>query len=292
MSTIRPDHDDLLDAALSTLDAAPAAPLTAQEQTRADATVGRILSATPRHTDAPRRHRRSSGITRVALLAAAAAALALVVSVTGVLGGDTAYASWTARPTVLPVAEQEDLARQCREYLSPVPGAGGEGIPTEADVQAARLVVADSRGAWSYVVLSGEGGFEATCLIEEARGIAGLIHGVSSAAASYGFVTPPVPAVDGIVGTGLMSMGTDEGSAWSTEGHVGADVTAVTVLTGSATEVEATVTRGRFAAWWPERVTVDESRGLEGVRYVVTLRDGTVLPPRTYEDIAQETASE
>ena len=282
----RSQRDTLTTAALRTLDPAPAAPLTAEEQSRADGLLERILAQEPRDTPVPRRRGPRRAVPRVLVLAAAAVALALVVSATGVLGGGTAYASWTARPTVLPVAEQEDLARQCREYLSPVPGAGGEGIPTEADVQAARLVLADSRGAWSYVVLSGDGGFEATCLVEEARGIRRLLPGVSSAAASYGFLTPPTPASDAIVGTGLMSMSTDEGSAWSTEGHVGGDVAAVTVLTGSGTEVQATVTQGRFAAWWPERLTVDESRGLEGVRYVVSLRDGTVLPAQTYDEIA------
>ena len=71
MSTIRPDRDHLVDAALSTLDAAPAASLTPQEEARADATLERVVAA-PVRADAPRR--RSTRVTRVMLRAAAAAA--------------------------------------------------------------------------------------------------------------------------------------------------------------------------------------------------------------------------
>lgn len=284
MSTIRPDRDPLVDAALSTLDAAPAAPLTPQQEARADDTLARIL-ATPASERVPQRSPRSRVPARALLLVAAASVLALVASVTGILGGGTAYASWTARPSVLPSAQQEELAQQCRDYLSP--GATGQdGTPYAADLQAADLVVADTRGQWSYVVLSGAAGLEATCLVEEARGLRHLLPGVGSSAGSYGFIAIPTPGPREIIGSGLMAMSNDEGSAWSTEGHLGGDVVAVTVLTETGLEVEATVVNGRFAAWWPQRETVDDTHGLGGVRYVATLRDGTVLPARSYDEIA------
>ena len=282
MSTIRPDRDHFVDAALSTLDAAPAASLTPQEEARADATLERVVAA-PVRADAPRR--RSTRVTRVMLLAAAAAVLALVVSVTGVLGGGTAYASWTARPTPLPTGQQAEVAQECREELA-TGATGTDGAPSAEELLSTDLVLADTRGDHSYVVLSGAGGLEATCLIE--RGVAlGLFGWSGSMAGSYGFATPPSPSAGEIVGTGLMAMGgSGEGSAWSTEGHVGAEVAGVTVLTGSDTAVETTLVGGRFAAWWPDRESVDDSGGLAKVRYVVTLRDGTVLPPLTYDEIA------
>lgn len=281
----RPGREGLTTQALADLDAAPPAPLTAEQVRDADGTLSRILSATPRADRAPERRRRAGVVPRALLLAAAAAALALVTSVTGVFGGGTAYASWTARPTVLPSPEQADVAQECRDELAS--GADGtDGAPTADQLRSTDLVLADTRGAYSYVLLSGANGLEATCLIERGR-ILGLFGWSGSMAGSYGFLTPPSPAEDRIVGTGLMAMGgAGEGSAWSTEGHVGRDVTAVTVVTDGGVEVETTVTSGRFAAWWPDRASIDDSGGLAQVRYIVTLRDGRVLAPQTYDEIA------
>ena len=284
MSTIRPDRDHLVDAALSTLDAARPAPLTAEQQDRADRALAQILATTPHSDGAHRPGRRARAVPRAVLLVAAAAAVAAVVSVTGVLGGGTAYASWTARPTLLPSSEQAEVAQKCREELAG--GADGAwGTPTAARLLGTDLVLADTRGDYSYVVLSGADGLEATCLVERGRFL-GIIPRAGSMAGSYGFLTPPAPADDRSVGTGLMAMGGAEGSAWSTEGHVGADVARVTVITDSGTEVETTVTNGRFAAWWPDRETIDDTGGLAQVRYVVTLTNGSVLPARTYDEIA------
>lgn len=284
MSTSLPDHDLRTTQALADLDAAPPVPLTPEQRLRADQTLARILATAPGSERAPRRSRASRVAPRAVLLVAAAAALALVVSVTGVLGGGTAYASWTARPTTLPSAEQAEVAQECRDELAG--GATGmDGTPTAEQLLATDLVLADTRGAYSYVVLSGADGLEATCLVERGRFL-GLIPRAGSMAGSYAFVTPPSPQAGTIVGTGLMAMGGAEGSAWSTEGHVGSGVAAVTVLTESGLEVETTVTNGRFAAWWPDRGTIDDIGGLAQVRYVVTLADGTVLPPQSYDEIA------
>lgn len=289
MSTLRdpsrPDRDSLTTAVLRTLDAAPTTPLTAEQQARADEMLERILAQDPRDTAVPRRRGTRRALPRVLLLVAAAAALALVVSVTGVLGGGTAYASWTARPTLLPSDAQAEVAQTCREELA-TGATGTDGSPSAEQLLATDLVLADTRGDHSYVVLSGADGLEATCLIERSFAF-GLFGRSGSMAGAYGFVTPPAPAGGRIVGTGLMAMGgSGEGSAWSTEGHVGADVARVTVITDGGIEVETTVTNGRFAAWWPDRETIDDRGGLATVRYVVTLTDGTVLPAQTYDEIA------
>ena len=284
MSTSLPDHDLRTTQALADLDAAPPAPLTPEQRLRADQTLARILATTPVCDPAAQPGRRARAVPRALLLVAAAAAQAAVVSVTGVLGGGTAYASWTARPTLLPSSEQAEVAQECREELAR--GADGAwGTPSAAQLLGTDLVLADTRGDYSYVVLSGGDGLEATCLVERGRFL-GLMPRGGSMAGSYAFVTPPSPQAGTIVGTGLMAMGGAEGSAWSTEGHVGAGVAAVTVLTESGLEVETTVTNGRFAAWWPDRGTIDDVGGLAQVRYVVTLADGTILPPQSYDEIA------
>ena len=211
--------------------------------------------------------------------------MAVIVSAGGLLGGGTAYASWSARPTLLASAEREALAGGCRDYLAES-ADGRHGSPTARQIQESGLVLADTRGDWSYVLLSGAEGLEASCLIERPRGRLG--PPISSAAGSYGFVGRATPASDEIAGSGLMVMSTDEGSYWSTDGWVGADVRSVRIVTGGGAEIEATVTGDRFAAWWPDRLGLDSSPAedpLADVRYVVTLRDGTVRGPVSYEQI-------
>lgn len=283
------DHDDLLAQAITDLDAAPPVALTDDQRARADDTLARILAAQPSAVPGPvasitRRPRR---LGRGILLVAAVLALTLVISMSGLVGGGTAYASWTARPHQLPLAEQEELAQQCRDILTGPPGAPvAPGIPTDADLRDADLVLADSRGDWTYVVLSGKNGLEATCLVDEGSRFLGVIPRAGSAAGSYGFLVIPTPADDEIVGSGLMATSSDEGSYWATEGHVGSHVAGVEILTLTGAVIDATVTNGRFAAWWPERMGVDDAGGMEQVSYRVTLTDGTVLGPLSYDDIS------
>ena len=286
------DPDRLRIQALTDLDAAPPAALTTEQQRRADATLATILSAREDTSPAPvvpmtTRSRRHLG--RGILLVAAALALTLVISMSGLIGGGTAYASWTARPTQLPISQQEELAQRCRDYLADPPGAPqGEGIPTSADLQGTDLVLAATRGDWSYVVLRGANSLEATCLIDDSGGWSILPGRASASAGSYGFIDTPTPAADEVFGTSLMGMSADEGSYWTTEGHVGSNVRSVQIVTDSGTTIDATLTGGRFAAWWPERVTVDDAGGLAQVRYRITLADGTVLGPLTYGEITPE----
>lgn len=297
----RQELDDLIILTLTDLDAAPPAARTPQQRLRADDTLARILDSHPLSIKGPapvtgrageprgrRRSRRARQLTRGVLLVAAALALTLVISTSGIIGGSPAYASWTAVPTPHPAAEQERIAQECRDQLSQ--GAAQENeddIPTAADLQASDLVVADSRGAWSYVLLGGANGLHATCLVEESESrTLGVFPRAKSAAGSYGFMSDlPEPAPDEIIGTGLMAMGAPEGSYWSTDGYVGSEVATVSVLTAGGTRVEATVTDGRFAAWWPERESLGPDDGLDAVTYLITLKDGTELPGVDYDGI-------
>lgn len=291
MNTRPTDHDTLINRALQDLDAAPPAMLTQQQQRRADDTLEDILEsgataevgpargATP--SRAPRRL--GGGI----LLVAAALALTLVISVSGILGGGTAYASWTASPTPRPTAEHEKMAEQCRDYLADSAEAGPpiEGIPTAADLRGSALVLADSRGDWTYVVLEGAEGLEATCLIEDGGGFLPAPFGGGTAAGTYGFMTDlPTPGPREIIGTGLMGSSADEGAYFSTEGYVGRDVAGVTVVGMDGTRVEATIVGDRFAAWWPDSEAAMAATA-PSATYLVTLKDGTQLPPTDYDGI-------
>lgn len=293
MNTNHDARPDLITQALTDLDAAPPAQLTAEEQARADAALARILDTDRTTTPAPalpiglRRPRR---LARGVLLVAAALALTLVISMSGLIGAGTAYASWTARPAQLPIAEQEKLAEQCRGYLTEPPGPEMPGVPTAADLRASELVVADTRGDWTYVVLSGADGLEASCLIEERSGFSIFPWASGTAAGSFGFTAPPPPAADQIIGTGLMATAADEGSYWATEGQVGRDVAAVQIVTDAGTTIDATVTAGRFAAWWPERLHLADTDVPAQVRYRITLTDGTVIGPLSYDDIGPASA--
>ena len=291
---VRHDHDDLLTRALSDLDAAPHQELSPDQRRRAEQRLESILATTPTASaTSGRAPARRVGLRRGLRplgLVAAALALTLAVSLSGLFGtGGTAYASWTAVPTPHPPAEQERIAQECRDQLSQTAAQGQneDGIPSAADLQASDLVVADSRGAWSYVLLGGANGLHATCLVEESESrTLGVFPRAKSAAGSYGFMANlPEPDPREIIGTGLMAMGAPEGSYWSTDGYIGTEVAAVSVLTADGTRVEATVTGGRFAAWWPQRGSLDAQNRLAAVTYLVTLEDGTELPAVDYDGI-------
>lgn len=294
-----PDHDDVdndvMTRALHDLDAAPPAELTAHQQRRADETLASILAAPSQSSPVPTKvtplRRRPNRLGRGVLLVAAALALTLVISMSGLLGGGTAYASWTAAPTPRPSIEQEQLAQECRDSLvdSARSGQQTEGLPTSDQLLASDLVLADTRGDWTYVVLQGADGLEGSCLTHTpSSGISSLFGGWSTSMASYGFTGIPVLTADTITASSVYSTATSEGSAWATEGYVGTDVTGVTVVTSDGLEIVATVTGGRFVAWWPDRVLSGEDLGMDpatGLRYIVTLADGTVLPASSYDDI-------
>lgn len=61
--------------------------------------------------------------------------------------------------------------------------------------------------------------------------------------------------------------------AWA-EGHVGSDVTAVTVTTATGLEIEASVNDGRYAAWWPAgEIDGDNPEVTDAHTYTLTLAD-------------------
>lgn len=251
----------LTTAALRDLDPARRAVLTDAERERADATFARIV-ATP--SDAPEtaspdrfRRRRSRLLVSVGLVGAAGAAIPALL-----LGG-SAYGSWTPTPEPLTAAAASAAADTCRAALE-VPG------------QTTRDLVTERRGDWTYVLLADSNG-EGACLMP--NDVVGQAP-PADRTAFFGTYDPDtdvdVPTLprDGIVEVQSMEGDTDEGWFSWTQGHVGSDVTGVTVHIPSGPDVQASVDDGRFAAWWP----VDDPGRTQAWTYTVTLADGSTRP--------------
>lgn len=262
----------LRDLALRDLDPAPDTALTTAERERADAMFARIVATSSPSRTAERR-RRAPRRWRPVLVPAGLAGVVGATVPALVLGG-SAFGSWTPAPAPLTGAARAEAAASCRAGFD-VPAGDGQ------------IVVADERGDWTYVLLSGRR-LETSCLMAS-----DLVDGVAADPGRVGFMgshtADPSPAPDlepdSIVGYGAVgSMPVDrpwpfpDGEEWvvEVEGHVGRDVTAVLVRTSDGPAVEASVDHGRFAAWWPSpEPSSGHPDALAGLTYTVTLADGT-----------------
>jgi hypothetical protein len=263
--------DTITTAALRDLDPAPTTALTDEERERADATFTRIL-ATPsqdqvaEESDRPRRRR---SLVLVGLVGAAGAAVPALL-----LGGGSAFASWTPKPE--PLTDATEAATTCRAALQ---------MPDEGE----RVVIAERRGGWTYVLIAGPTA-EGTCLMPDdlvgSRDPAD--HKEKGFFGTYDTepVEAPTLARDRIVEAASMQgsvrtpcalpFTTDDGWFSWVEGYVGSDVTGVTVHPPVGPDVEASVANGRFAAWWPsDQPSSENLEVMEAWTYTVTLADGT-----------------
>lgn len=261
-----------LEVVLREMDPAPRI-LTEDERQRASATRDRILS-TPgvEHvrtgSDRKNRHRGRA-------LGAVAIAATVAIAVPAAIGGGSAFASWTATPQPLSRSDAAAAATTCQSAL---------GI----DGRSARAVISEKRGGWTYVLVESPAG-EGACLMPEK-----LIGSSDSGARKKGLFgtfntdppEAPTPSPDGIVENGSMGgsvslpgrlpfTSTDGWFSW-VGGYVGSDVTGVTVHPPVGPDVEATVSQGRFSAWWPAGEARGDNPGVSGAwSYTVTLVDGT-----------------
>ncbi len=267
--------DTMTTAALRDLDPAPTTVLTDEELGRADATFARIL-ATPSHghvpeeSDRPRRRRRRLLVPVGLVAAAGAAVLALP------LGGGSAFASWTPKPEPLSAEAVAEAAATCRTAF---------GMPDQGE----RVVIAERRGGWTYMLIAGPKA-EGACLMPD--DLVGHQDPADAREKGFfgGYTTDPVEAPtlarDRIVETenmagsvptpGLWPFSHDMGWFSSVQGYVGRDVTGVTVHTPVGTDVQASVAHGRFAAWWPsDRPSSENSEVMGAWTYTVTLAHGS-----------------
>jgi hypothetical protein len=258
-------------AALHDLDPAGTTVLTDAELKRADAMFARIL-ATPSHDQVPEesvrpRRRWSRRLVPVGLVGAAAAVPALLFS------GGSAFASWTSKPEPLTAGAATEAATTCRAALA---------MPDQAE----RVVMAERRGEWTYVLITGPK-LEAACLLPD--DLIGEDFPPDHKKGGYsGHYDPdpggaPTLARDGIVQTISMGDVVDGPGLWpfrtddyflSVQGYVGSDVTGVTVHYPGVPDIQASVESGRFAAWWPAGPVKGPNSG-EAWTYTVTLADGS-----------------
>lgn len=187
-----------------------------------------------------------------------AAVAAAIVSIIGLgAGTQTAFAGWSASPTVpasgqtaaaeaaclarVPNASESERARSDGTVHAPVMEALLKIAPDEW-----RTVLADTRGSSTMIVLEAtKGQAEASCLSGSSA---------SDAVMSVGPVGgQPVSVAAGqvqVLSTG--NQGAMSGHIFSyIAGRVGANVTGVTIVLQGGDQVSATVANGHFAAWWP-----------------------------------------
>jgi hypothetical protein len=252
--------DTVIDTALRQLDPAPGIGLTDAEQARADAAFARIV-ATPVDeplsigSGRPRRRRRRLLVTLGLAGAAGVAVPALL------LGGGTAYGSWTATPKALTDVGAARAAATCRAVM---------GVPDQGE----RVALAERRGGWTYVLLTGAR-TEAVCLMpDDLIGHSGTAGGDIFGSYDPDVPAPPTLAPDGIEETTSQEGSTDEGWFNRVEGYVGSSVTGITVHTSSGLDVEASIAGNRFAAWWPAKQQRSDHPA-ETWSYTLHLADGS-----------------
>ncbi|MFC5676607.1 DUF2029 domain-containing protein [Aeromicrobium endophyticum] len=261
-----------LESVLRDMDPAPRV-LTDDERERAVTTRDLILSTpSAEHVRiAPDRQVRRRRRALVAVAAAATAAVAVPTAI----GGATAFASWTATPQPLSRSDVSAAATTCQSAL----GIGGRD---------ARPVIGEKRGGWTYVLVGGPTG-EGACLMSN-----DLVGTPGDTASKRGFLgtfdadppSAPTPPPDGFVETesmqgsiplrGRLPFTTTDGWLSWVSGYVGGDVVGISLHPPMGPDVTATVSQGRFSAWWPAN---GAKQGAGGVwTYTVTLADGTSRP--------------
>ena len=235
------------------------------------------LAPQPPAAIAPLQHR--AGIRRYAVplaglaIGATAASLALVE-----MGGPTtanhlepalkvqpatsayALAAWTARPTAADPAQISAAEAHC----SPSLGQAGTVQPASGDKQGPTLpggpwspVVVDTRGTLTLALYSGDGTATMACL----------------ASPTFVWLNPvgtssERPVTDNTASLDEVTIREVDGNVYTIAiGRTGSAVTGVALQRVDGSEVTATISNGRFIAWWPES---------EGVKALsVTTKTGT-----------------
>lgn len=264
--------DQNLDRLLRSLDPAKQSPR--PNPVRAQADLTRILNSEPTSTGpsrsgvtrehpTPKANRRRRALTLGGLAAAATAALLVMPALSG--KGDPAFATWTAVPGTLIGSERDGAVAECLTSTRRV----GDGMYS-TDLTAAEVAIAERRGAWVTVVLTGPDGFEASCTSDAtapwfSKGSFGSVGKSTNAAAM-----PARGIAVSQLGTGVSS-----GKPLSiASGRVGAEIAALTYTNSSNEEVSATVAKGHFAFWLPGNDLQNGSD--DGVPVEVTYTDGSV----------------
>lgn len=244
---------------LRTLDPAPSPADPTSPRARRD--LQRILAADPSPN---RRHQprtsssafrswprnRSRTVRRVALAASVLAVTAGVVALPAVTGGDQAFASWTRVPEGLSASERGDAAASCRQEQQ-----GGAGAGYTDQLKNAQPAIVERRGVWTTVILTAADGFSALCITDDSSHLFGKdMIGLVGTPTNHLPIGPRELVAMGL-GTGTMKAGDISVAA----GAAGPEVIAVVYHSRDHGRVDATVSGGRFALWFPGDELKDES---------------------------------
>ncbi len=200
--------------------------------------------------EGPRRNRRW-------ILVTAAVAVALgIIAVPVVMGGDPAFASWTRTPSALGPEASERAGNDCRS----------SDRNTSEETAGAEVAIAERRGEWTTVVLSGPGSFSAMCVTD------GSLFGGSFGYSGHrpGGVEP---AERELLPTAMGMGSTSAGELSMVVGAAGSEVSGVSYLSRSEGEVRASVANGYFVLWFPGNELRDYPD--EGVLLQVSYTDGS-----------------
>ncbi|WP_104179812.1 hypothetical protein [Arthrobacter sp. B0490] len=131
------------------------------------------------------------------------------------------------------------------------------------------VAIAERRGAWVTVILTGADGYEATCITDASALIrGGNMIGSSGRPIAADLAPRALKATQ--LGVGQVS---DDGPLSMASGQAGSDVTGITYMSIEGDEVIATVSEGHFAFWLPgDEFTTTADAGLP---VIVTYTDGT-----------------
>ena len=212
---------------------------------RPDDEALQVILGSARQATPIRRPRRTA-----ALAGAAAAAVVAVAGVATVWwpASPAAYASWTAVPTVVPPAEVGTDAQACGTVAHRI--SEGDDGPQVEDVPISP-VLAERRGDYTYVLLTGDGAAGECLVTTQASGATDAVTGDAVLGSE-----PAEPGPRDVTtlqsGTASWSEGeTGDGALTSAYGRAGADVVSFALTTTAGERVEATVSDGWWAVWAP-----------------------------------------
>lgn len=264
-----------IDTLLRSMDAASQAPTVRPQRAQAD--LESILSHNPAPTASERAKvrshystlgkkpgapvRRRRAVVLGGMVAATTAGLLVLPALTG---GDPAFATWTANPATLSGPDRDDAVADCLASKKNV----GDGMYTD-DLAAAEVAIAERRGAWMTVVLTGPDGFEATCITDASA--PWFDKGMIGSIGKLGAETDPAPRSLQATQLGTGTIMNEPISIAS--GRAGNDVVGVTYTSITGEEVSATVSKGQFALWLPGDELQEASDG--GTTVDLAFLDGT-----------------
>jgi hypothetical protein len=215
-----------------------------------------------------RRHRGTRRpVRRVVALGTpvAAASIAATLLVVGGGGGtDSAFAGWSANPTLGAAYQTQPAQSVCLARVEQGPPSNQAQSSPQSQGRAPTFtpVLTDTRGPFTVTVFSSAAKGYAFCL---------AFPDGSTSLRGFAASSPAVPAntigVDQVTYAGHSGAG----NFGLIVGRVGSGVSAVTVVLNDGTVVETSVGSGLFVAWWP---------GTQGIRSAeITTSTGVVRQP-------------